>query len=332
MTSYEAVDVHAHYLGPGLPALPSGAPRLVDGRIVRGDGGSRAVPSALWDVRERLGAMALVGLSHQVISPVPEIMAQAWTDDPAYARAVNDSIAQACRSSAGRLIGLGCLPRSDPAAELARCLGLGLRGVLLGTRMAGDDLDAPGLARIWGNCEEAGAGVFVHPVEHGRGVLCRSGPQLEIGLGMPADTAAAATALVFGGVLAAHPGLRVALAHGGGAFPWVYPRLRMAAEGSGERWDALARRLFVDTLVLDPAQLPLLAHRFGMDRLLLGTDSPFLPERFADAARIADALPGPARHAAKVRNALAFLGLPMAEPPDSRRSPCRTSMTPSNAG
>jgi aminocarboxymuconate-semialdehyde decarboxylase len=332
MTSYRAVDVHAHYLGPGLPALPSGAPRLVDGRIVRGDGSARAVPSALWDVPERLRAMDSAGLSHQVISPVPEIMARAWPEDPAYARAVNDSIAQACRVSGGRLIGLGCLSRADPATEPARCLSLGLHGVLVGTRMAGHGPDAPELDRMWASCAEAGACVFVHPVDHGRGVLCRSEHQLEIGLGMPADTAVAATALVFGGVLARYPGLRVLLAHGGGAFPWVYPRLRMAAEGPVERWDALVRRMFVDTLVLDAAHLPLLAHRFGPDRLLLGTDSPFLPEHFADAARITGALPSASRHAVEVPNALTFLGLPVAEHPDSRRSPCRTSTTPSNAG
>ncbi|HEY3477958.1 MAG TPA: amidohydrolase family protein, partial [Streptomyces sp.] len=300
------------------------APRLVDGRIVRGDGSARAVPSALWNVRERLRAMDSAGLSHQVISPVPEIMTQAWPEDPAYARAVNDSIAQACRESGGRLIGLGCLPRSDPAAELARCLGLGLRGVLVGTRMAGSGLDVPGLSSLWASCEEAGACVFVHPIDHGRGVLCRSEPQMEIGLGMPADTAVAATALVFGGVLARYPGLRVLLAHGGSAFPWVYPRLRMAAEGPGERWDALVRRLFVDTLVFDAAHLPLLAHRFGPDRLLLGTDSPFLSEHFADAARIAGVLPGALRRAVEVPNARTFLGLPVAEHPGSRR----TSTTP----
>lgn len=293
------VDAHAHFLGPELPE-------------------SRAFPPALRDVPARLRELDAAGLSHQVISPVPAIMARAWTAGPARARAVNDSIARACRESGGRLIGLGCLPRSAVEPELARCLDLGLHGVLVGTRMAGAGPDTPELARVWAACAEAGAAVFVHPVDHGRGVLRRSGPQLEVGLGMPADTAVAATALVFGGVLARHPGLRVLLAHGGGAFPWVYPRLRLAADGPAERWDALVRRLFVDTLVLDPAHLPLLEHRFGPDRLLFGTDSPFLP------ARAADAPPGASR------NALAFLGL--AEHHEQRRIPCRTSTTPSNAG
>jgi aminocarboxymuconate-semialdehyde decarboxylase len=316
---FRSVDVHAHYLGTDLPELPSGAPRLVvdaagAGRIVAADGGSRAVPSALWDVGQRLAGMDRVGLSHQVVSPVPEVMEQAWIDDPAYAGAVNDAIAVACAESGGRLLGLGCLPAADPAGELARCLDLGLRGVEVGTRMDGLDLDAAELAVVWTACEAAGAAVLVHPVGRGRDVLRRPGRQIEIGLGMPVDAAAAAFALVFGGVLERHPGLRVALTHGCGAFPWVYPRLRLVAP-VGE-WDALVRRLYVDTLVLDPDHLRLLVHRFGADRLLVGTDSPFMPEQFGAAAGIvgaavrAGALPRDSRADVEVRNALAFLGLP----------------------
>ncbi|QJY45152.1 amidohydrolase family protein [Pseudonocardia broussonetiae] len=315
---YRSVDVHAHHLGTDLPELPSGAPRLVvdaagGGRIVTADGGSRTVPSALWDVGERLAGMDRVGLSHQVLSPVPEVMEQAWSDEPLYARSVNDAIAGACAASGGRLIGLGCLPAADPAGELARCLALGLRGVEVGTRMGGLDLDADGFAGVWSACEAAGAAVLVHPVARGRDVLRRSGRQIEIGLGMPVDAAAAAFALVFGGVLARHPGLRVALTHGCGAFPWVYPRLRLVAP-VGE-WDALVRRLYVDTLVLDAEHLRLLVHRFGADRLLVGTDSPFMPEQFAAAAGIVDAavhagaLAESARPDVQVHNALAFLGL-----------------------
>ncbi|GAA4558299.1 amidohydrolase family protein [Pseudonocardia xishanensis] len=308
---YTLVDVHAHHCGPGLPAL-DGAPRLVvddgEGRIVDGEGRLRAVPTALWDVPTRLTEMDRVGLSHQVISPVPEVMERAWTIDPGYARAVNDQIAQACRESGGRLIGLGCLPRVDPRAELQRCLTLGLRGVETGTRMAGRDLDGEETAEIWAACADAGAGVLVHPVQRGRGVLGRAGGPLEIGLGMPTDTAAAAFALVAGGVLDRHPELRVALTHGGGTFSWVAPRLR-AASGGDERWDRAVRRLFVDTLVQDPALLPVLAARFGPDRLLLGTDSPFMPDHVTRAVHSVDVLPDRSRRAAQVDNALAFLGL-----------------------
>ncbi|MBW0088968.1 amidohydrolase family protein [Pseudonocardia sp. KRD-184] len=125
------------------------------------------------------------------------------------------------------------------------------------------------------------------PVGRGRDVLRRPGRQIEIGLAMPVDAAAAAFALVFGGVLQRHPGLRVALTHGCGAFPCVYPRLRLV--GPAEEWGALVRRLDVEPPVVDPEYLRLLVHRFGPDRLLVGTDSPFMPEQFDEAAGIVDA-------------------------------------------
>lgn len=317
-----AVDIHAHYLGPDLPTSGGLAPHLVvdesgHGRIIRGGTVLREATSALWDVEERLRAMDRAGVSHQVISPVPVIMEHAWSTDPAYARAVNDSIVAACASSGGRLFGFGCLPTIGAASEVQRCRAMGLRGVEIGTRMGEHDLDAPELDPVWAACERTGACVFVHPVAGGRGVVRRAGPVLDLGMGMLADTALGASALVFGRVLERYPGLRVALAHGCGAFPWAYPRLRLGAElagqGSPATWDALVRRLYADTVVLDPEHLRLLAHRFGVDRLLLGSDSPFLPGQHAvglvDEAITSGAVPPAARADLLMHNAFEYLGL-----------------------
>ncbi|WP_181780686.1 amidohydrolase family protein [Pseudonocardia pini] len=332
MPAATAIDVHAHYLGTDLPAPTGRAPHLVvdgdgKGRIVQGGSTFRAVTATLWDVDRRLRELDEAGVSHQVISPVPVTMEHAWSAeaDPAYAAAVNDSVAAACGRSAGRLIGLGCLPTADIDAavrELDRCLGLGLRGIEIGTRIGTRigmlDLDDPALDPLWAACERTGAAVFVHPILGGQGVVRRSGQPFDLGLGMLADTAIAASSLVFGGVLERYPNLRVALAHGCGAFPWAYPRLRAAAGlggGSPELWDALARRLYADTLVLDDEHLRLLAHRFGVEKLLLGSDAPFFPDQLRlsmesiDAARKSGALPVEAGPDLLARNALGFLGL-----------------------
>jgi aminocarboxymuconate-semialdehyde decarboxylase len=324
-----AVDVHAHHLGTDLPGFPGRAPRLAvdtptSGRIVCGETTFRKVTSVLWSVPERLAEMDRAKVSHQVVSPVPVTMEFAAEPgaDPAYARAMNDSVAAACTESGGRLLGLGCLPFGDPAAvvpELERCMDLGLRGVEIGTRIGDLDLDAPELAAFWAACAQSGACVFVHPVLGGTGVVRRSGQPFDLGLGMLADTAIAASSLVFGGVLERHPDLRVALAHGCGAFPWAYPRLRVAAGLGGEArpeiWDALTRRLYADTLVFDDEHLRLLVHRFGTDRLLLGSDAPFFPDQLAksmdalDTARSSGALPPEAGPDLLARNALDYLGL-----------------------
>ncbi|MFJ8812985.1 amidohydrolase family protein [Amycolatopsis thermoflava] len=328
MLAATAVDVHAHYLGHDLPepADPR-APRLVAddgerGRIVCGDETFRVVTADLWDAGRRLYAMDAAGISHQVISPVPVTMEYACGAgaDPAYAARMNDSIAAACAGSGGRLFGLGCLPALDTGAalgEVARCLELGLRGIEIGTRIGVLDLDAPELDPLWAACDRGGAAVFVHPVLGGRGVVRRSGQPFDLGLGMLADTAIAASALVFGGVLERYPGLRVALAHGCGAFPWAYPRLRVAAGLGGTSdpavWDGLVRRLYADTLVFDDEHLRLLVHRFGADRVVLGSDAPFFPDQMRESMRSVDAAwrsgALPAGAGALARNALEFLGL-----------------------
>jgi aminocarboxymuconate-semialdehyde decarboxylase len=327
MPGVAAFDVHAHHLGTELPVVPT-APRLVvdddaRGRIVCGEQTFRKVGSMLWDVRVRLAEMDRAGVARQVISPVPVTMEYAWTPKagPSYARLINDSIAAACEQSHGRLIGLGCLPFADDdaaRAELKRCLRMGLRGVEIGTRIGVHDLDAPELESFWAVCADEGAAVFVHPIQGGQGVVRRAGQPYDLGLGMLTDTAIAASALVFGGVLRRHEHLRVALAHGCGAFPWAYPRLRVAAGLSGDGdpalWDQLTRRLYADTLVFDDEHLRLLAHRFGAQRLLLGSDAPFFPDQMAKsvasvrAAHLAGTLP--TDHALLARNAREFLGLP----------------------
>ncbi|HJQ47050.1 MAG TPA: amidohydrolase family protein [Amycolatopsis sp.] len=326
MPPLTAVDVHAHHFGTDVPAFGGEAPRLLTddtgGRIMCGDRVFRKVQPVLWDGSLRLAEMDRAGVSHQVVSPVPVTMEYAF-GDPAYARAMNDSVAAACAASGGRLFGLGCLPLADAGAavaELERCLGLGLRGVEIGTRIGELDLDAPELDGFWRACDTGEASVFVHPVLGGQGVIRRPGQPYDLGLGMLTDTAIAASSLVFGGVLRKYKRLRVALAHGCGTFPWAYPRLRVAAALGGEPadWEACARRLYADTLVFDDEHLGLLAHRLGPGRLLLGSDAPFFPDQLAKSmrsireARLSGALPGYADHDFLARNAMEFLGL--AEP------------------
>ena len=317
------IDVHAHYLAPDLPDFAD-TPRLVidddgDGRYVRGERTIQPLPSALFDVTARLDEMDAHGVSHQVLSPAPVAMDFAWPADPAYARAINDTLSSVCRGSAGRFIGLGCLPSTNPAAEVHRGHQLGLRGIEVGTRVGEFDLDSPELDPVWTACEETDSCVFVHPIAQGKGVLRRDNRVLDLGIGQLADTAIAASSLLIGGVLERHPTLRIAFAHGCGAFPWCYPRIRVGSwfsgHGNGDEWDALVRRIYADALVFDPEHLRIVAHRFGIDRLLLASDAPYLPDQLPksldtiDEALRSGALPAHSREAILIDNALAFLGL-----------------------
>jgi aminocarboxymuconate-semialdehyde decarboxylase len=305
MVGPRVIDVHAHMFPTGLPDLNQTTgdprwPRLLtgagEGRIMCGDALFRRVRPALWDLGERLEEVYASGVGVQLVSPVP-ITLTYWAEPASairYARALNDAIAADVAHAHGQLRGLGTVPLQDvdaAIAELGRIVGdLGLVGAEIGTVIAGRELDHPELRPFFAAAEQLGAVLAVHPMDGGAGVIRRSGQPYDFGLGMLTDTALAAAALVFGGVLDDHPDLRIMLAHGCGSYPWAYPRLRMGAQImnglSGERLDELTRKLWVDALVFDPAHLGLLTHRFGADHVMMGTDYPFVPGQLVAAPEL----------------------------------------------
>lgn len=326
------VDFHAHHFPLGLPDLAATTgdqrwPSLVveDGpRLMRGSRLFRKVTPACFDPAYRLEELDAAGVDHQVISPVPVTLVD-WAPPAEAARflaAQNDGLARVAADSGGRFLALGAVPLQDTDAavtELVRARReLGLAGIEITAMVDGRELDDPSLAPFWEAAEAEAMPIFIHPA-HQESAIRRQGNPVEFGLGMLTDTALAASALIFGGVLDRHPGLRIALSHGCGSYPWVHPRMRYMAvrEGAGDpgrgvHLDSLVRRLWADCLVFDPSHLGLLVERFGADHLLYGTDHPFLPEGFDGPRQVIEA----ARDrglgiddGALGANALRFLGL-----------------------
>lgn len=332
MNTSLGVDVHAHYFPQSSPPrsvlnrMPQ-APRLeVDspaaGRIMKGKTKFRDVRAALWSLEERCSDMDAAGIGLQVISPVPVTLeydapAEAFAE---YCRWLNESIAAEVRSSNGRLAGLGTVPLTSPEACVTEMVylreELGLEGIEIGTRVAGMELDDPRLDFFFETTQRLGLALLIHPVDGGGGAIRRSDFVHDFGLGMTTDTALAATALVFGGVLDRYPDLRISLSHGCGTFPWAYPRLRLGARIAGthnpEHLDQLVSKLYADSLVFDPNHLTLLAERFGTDKVLLGSDHPFIPSQpesgIRDLAQAASTMEPGAFAQIFRTNALTFLG------------------------
>jgi aminocarboxymuconate-semialdehyde decarboxylase len=108
-------------------------------------------------------------------------------------------------------------------------------------------------------------------------------------VGMPAETSLAICSMIFGGVFARFPKLRVAFAHGGGASPFTLGRIEhafhvrpdlVAIDNETNPRSYLAHgetpaRFYVDSLVHDPDALQLLIKLFGAQRVALGSDYPF---------------------------------------------------------
>jgi len=150
---------------------------------------------------------------------------------------LNDHIAEVVRAHPKRFAGLATIPLQDPdlaASELERCVRqLGLRGAQIGTHVDPNphsgridtlNLDNAALQPVWSTAEQLGASIFVHPWDMA-GKERMPNYWLPWLVGMPAETSLAICSMMFGGVFERFPKLRVAFAHGGGAFPFTIGRL-----------------------------------------------------------------------------------------------------------
>ncbi len=166
--------------------------------------------------------------------------------------------------------------------ELQRCKEIGLVGVQIGTHINGINLGEPQLFQVFQACEDLGMAVFVHPWDM-MAAERMDKYWMRWLVGMPAETTTAITSMIFGGVLERLPKLRIAFAHGGGAFPATIGRIE---HGFQVRPDLCAvdnpvnpreylGKFWIDALVHDPAMLQLVVDQMGPSRVAMGTDYPF---------------------------------------------------------
>jgi aminocarboxymuconate-semialdehyde decarboxylase len=284
------VDVHTHAVARRLPDLASYAGRWPTveqvspdrARILLDGVPYREVDERCWSPRRRLRDMDAAGVAAQVVSPMPVTLCH---DQPAPGAVVlaagqNAFLAELVAAAPDRLFALGAVPLQDvdaAVAELRRCVHeLGFLGVEIGTRVGELELADPRLDPFFDAAAELRALVLIHPVD------LTLEPRLAalgigFGFGMPTETALAAAGLLTGPQR--RPGVRLCLAHGGGALPAVLPRLDrgmvLAGRGSEPSPGSRARDLWCDSLTYDPDSLALAVTRFGAEHVVLGTDYPF---------------------------------------------------------
>jgi len=257
-------------------------------------------------------------------------------------RRLNDHIAEVVREHPTRFAGLATIPLQDPdlaARELERSVReLGLRGAQIGTHVDANshcppnesrNLDHASLDPVWSAAEQLGAAIFVHPWDMvGKERMAKYWlPWL---VGMPAETSLAICSIMFGGVFERFPKLRVAFAHGGGAFPFTIGRIEHAFHvrpdlvaidnktnprsylaQTDDQGGVIPARFYVDSLVHDRDVLRLLLKLFDAQRVALGSDYPF-PLGEANPGELIDSIEefsGEEKTRLLSGTALEFLGL-----------------------
>lgn len=203
------------------------------------------------------------------------------------ARIQNDNIASVAADNPERFAAIGAtVPLQDvdlAIAEMDRAVDeLGFKGLQIGGTVEGRNLDEPRFRPFWEAVEAKGVPVILHP--NGYPESERFGNYfLTNCIGNPLETMVAATRLIFSGLFAEHPDIKLVLLHGGGYLPFYSSRADHTWEVRPETRAAIPdhppsyymKKLYYDTMVFQPLYLRHLVEIVGSERVMVGTDYPF---------------------------------------------------------
>lgn len=256
---------------------------MVSGKVYR------TVSHHSWDSQVRVEDMDRANIAAQVLSPMPELLSY-WLDaedGAAMARFLNDTLASMVATAPTRFFGLGAVPLQDidrAIAELDYVVNqLALAGVEIGSNVNGVPIGDARFRPFFEAAEQWGAAIFVHPLRPA-GLERLVGPAaLEQVLAFPGEIGLAAASMITGGILERCPRLRIAFSHGGGSLPILLARLQHAwevFEPLKERMSTaprdIARAMYYDDLLYDPATIGSLIRCVGETQVMVGSDYPFV--------------------------------------------------------
>lgn len=290
------IDLHAHYVSPALAAQAKNRRFGVDyeeeDRIfIFPSGPSRPVRQQLTDLKTRRDWIAERSIEIQVVSPWMDIAGDDLEESSAkeWCGLYNDTTAMDLGDFPA-FKAFAALPMSSGRAaseELRRCVEEHrFVGGAIPTQVKGLDLDVVGVEKLFETAETLGVPLFIHPFrvmahdrmgQHFLSNIC----------GNPYETTIAALRLFFWGVFDRWPGLKLLLAHAGGALPILAGRAWHASNhASGfdrplESPSEILDCFYYDTLLHDPSVLSHVIRTVGSSRMVAGTDSPF-PMRLDD--------------------------------------------------
>jgi aminocarboxymuconate-semialdehyde decarboxylase len=220
------------------------------------------------------------------------------------AKIANDMLADICGRHPDRFpawVAAVCLTDVDAAlAEIERAVdGLGARGILIYTTVAGRPLDDPRFEPVFAAMAARDLPIWLHPCRTAATVPdfpseAKSRYELWWCLGWPYETSITMIRLAFSGLFDRHPGLKIVTHHLGGMIPYYDGRVGAGLDLLGSRtpdedysgvlpalkrphMDYL-RGFFADTAMFGAANgLRCGFDFFGADQVVFATDAPLGP-------------------------------------------------------
>jgi len=284
----QVIDLHAHINVKPAQELMKAAQSAPAKPAKPGTGGlsdqSRA--PILSQIDARLACMDAMGVDITVLTPSPPRGFYKADEETAgaVARITNDEVAKIARDHRGRIVAVGnvALQHVNAAiAELDRALAAGHKGVRISTNIAGMELGDKRFDPFWAHAERTGALIFLHPQGFTDPKRLEA-YYLGNAVGNPLETTLALVQMIFGGVFERYPRLKLVAAHGGGYFPFYLGRFEQAwrmrpecqvnlSRSPGE----VLRQIWFDTVLFRPDQVAFLIGTVGLDRVVMGTDTPY---------------------------------------------------------
>ncbi len=286
----------------------------------------------LSDPEWRLKAQDLDGIQAEVIYGILGVSNRIHDDDVTALvyQIYNEYAAGLWRTHPDRFAGLACIPNHDvdmAAAEIRKVARLGMRGVEFNVSTAKLPLWHPYWEPMWAAAEDVGLPISFHTLG--------TAQELPEGLSPKVEMAARATrltqfqiamagplaAVIFGGVLEHHPGLKLVLGESGiGWIPYVLDRMDYEWEDQFQGLDLKMkpseywRRQMYATFQQDEIGVRLL-DLLGEDNIMWGSDFPHPDGLWPDSqqfiARQFKDLPEATRRKLMCENAAKLYGFPL---------------------
>ena len=293
------LDFHTHfYTAAYLQAVANGQTKaqLVQdemGRKLLTAGDYSLLAPAHDDPEVVLAAMDRHGIERQLLSfTIPGVHVEEAAQGIRLAQIVNEGLAEVVRHYPEHFRALAALPLQAPEAavvELERAVTqLGLSGAQLFSNVNGRSPADPAFWPLYAQAEALDVPLFIHPTTPVHVDTMRQFRLVPMA-GFLFDTTLAALQLVFQGVMAEFPKLKIVLGNLGGTIPYIAGRVDQAylayeeAQGLGERPSTYLKKMYYDTAGMpDTNALQLAIHFAGVGQIIFGTD---YPQQIGDVAK-----------------------------------------------
>ena len=294
------IDIHAHLMPQAFwKAVTAGGSwygmtlEEQNGQRITVSNGRRdgvTSPKLASSPEERIQDMDVQGVDIQVVSTATPMFGYDLDikEGIALSRDINNEIYEMTTQWPNRFLGLATLPMQDvksAIAELDRSMSqLAFKGAELDTVVNGKNWDEPEFLPLFAAAEEMGAILFYHP-QPNNNLVSEYFPKYSMGnsFGVPLEDTLVVASLILGGILDKFPDIKICVAHGGGAACFGMGRIdrgwqvRAEARGNiGRPPSTYQSQLYYDCITMNERALRFLIDNVGIDRIVLGSDWPYV--------------------------------------------------------